>query len=294
MFAETTRYGVLVGVDGSQEAATAVRWAAHEAQLFDVPITLMYVVPPIGVRWPAGPLQETIAEFERDNAEEALDYARDAVSSATASGKSIDIRTEIQRAPSLPALIDASKEARMVVVGSRGKGAVGRLVMGSVSTGLIHHGHGPVTVVHSRLGKLPDVSAPVLLGIDGSPASESATELAFDEASARGVDLLAAHVWNGGRGLPLQGAEWRDHKQVADEVLAERLAGWQERYPGVQIRRHVEFDEPARWLGERSGTAQLVVLGSHGRGGFSGMLLGSVSSAVAQSAHVPVMVVRPR
>jgi nucleotide-binding universal stress UspA family protein len=294
MVVETTRYGILVGVDGSQESATAVRWAAREAQLFDVPITLMYVVTPIGVRWPAGPLQATIAEFERENAEEALRYAREAVSAATASGRPVDIRTEVQRGPSLPVLIDASKEARMVVVGSRGMGAVGRLVMGSVSTGLIHHAHGPVTVVHSRLGKLPDASAPVVLGIDGSPASESATGLAFEEAAVRGVELLAAHVWNGGNGLPLQGHEWRDHKHLAEEVLAERLAGWQERYPDVDVRRHLEFDEPAGWLIERSRTAQLVVLGSHGRGGFSGMLLGSVSSTVAQSADVPVTVVRPR
>lgn len=294
MSAESTRYGILVGVDGSQESATAARWAAREAQLFDVPITLMYVVTPVGVRWPTGPLQATIAEFERENAEEALSYVRAEVAAATASGTALDIRSEVQRAPALPALIDASKEARMVVVGSRGMGTVGRLLMGSVSTGLIHHAHGPVTVVHSREGRLPDVTAPIVLGIDGSPASESATALAFEEAAVRQVDLLAAHVFNGGNGLPLQGQEWREHKQRAQEVLAERLAGWQERYPDVRVLRHVEFDEPARWLAERSRTAQLVVLGSHGRGGFSGMLLGSVSSAVAQSVDIPVTVVRPR
>lgn len=294
MLVETTRYGILVGVDGSQESATAVGWAAREAQLFNVPITLMYVVTPVGVRWPAGPLQATIAEFERENAEEALRYACDAVSSATAAGRPADIRTEIQRGPALPVLIDASKEARMVVVGSRGMGAVGRLFMGSVSTGLIHHAHGPVTVVHSQLGKLPDISAPIVLGIDGSPASERATGVAFEEAAVRGVSLLAAHVWNSGNGLPLQGPQWRDHKHMAEEILAERLAGWQERYPDVQVQRHVEFDEPAHWLCERSRTAQLVVLGSHGRGGFAGMLLGSVSSTVAQSVDIPVTVVRPR
>lgn len=289
------RYGIVVGVDGSQESSAAVRWAVSEAQLYGVPVTLMYVVAPtiVGVPWSS--LQDTVAECQRQNAEVVLAHARDAALSITASsGKEIEVRTEVQYSPPLPALVAASKDAQMVIVGSRGMGAVGRLVLGSVSSGLIRHAHGPVTVVHTHRGQLPDTSAPILLGIDGSPASEGATTVAFEEAARRAVDLVAVHVWGDVGGLPLQGQEWRDHKARAEEVLAERLAGWQERYPDVRIQRLVEFDEPARWLIDRSHSAQLVVLGSHGRGGFAGMLLGSVSSAVAQSVTVPVTVVRPR
>ncbi|PRC47174.1 universal stress protein, partial [Mycobacterium sp. ITM-2017-0098] len=242
------------------------RWAAKEAMLSGVPITLMYLLRPEIVTWPLAPSDRFSVESEIRNAEEVLEFARRTALSRAGPGNPPAIRTEVPRSAPLAGLIDASKDAQMVVVGSRGKGTLGRLVLGSVSSGLIHHAHCPVTIVHSHLGELPDAAAPVVVGIDGSPASEAATALAFEEAARRDVDLIAVHAWSDvGRRL-LQGAEWREHKQQAEEILAERLAGWQERYPDVRIQRHVDFDQPARGLIERSRTAQLVVLGSHGRG----------------------------
>ncbi|AFM15836.1 universal stress protein UspA-like protein [Mycolicibacterium chubuense NBB4] len=288
-----TRYGILVGVDGSQQSYTAARWAAEEARLFGLPVTLMDVVTPTAATWSRVPLEQTIAECERENAEDILASARDTVAACTIRGEIPEVRTEVAHAPALKTLIDASKDARMVVVGDRGLSGVGRLLMGSVSTGLIHHAHCPVTVVHSRHGRLPDADGPVLLGIDGSPAPEAATAVAFEEAERRGVDLVAVHAWCDVGLLPLTGVDWRSREQEAGELLAERLAGWQEQFPGVAVRRRVEFDKPARWLIDESRTAQLIVVGSHGRGGFAGMLLGSVSSAVAQSVEIPVIVVRP-
>ena len=180
----------------------------------------------------------------------------------------------------------------MVVVGSRGMGALGRAVLGSVSSGLVHHAHCPVAVVHADEAMAPDPTSPVLLGIDASPASEAATALAFDEASRRRVDLVALHAWSDLGVYPIVGMYWQQYEDEGHEVLAERLAGWQQQYPDVNVQRRVVCDQPARALIDESERAQLVVVGSHGRGGFKGMLLGSVSTAVAEGAKAPVIVAR--
>ena len=134
--------------------------------------------------------------------------------------------------------------------------------------------------------------APVLVGIDGSPASELATAIAFDEASRRSVDLVALHAWSDVEAAEFPGVDWSTLESLADEILVQRLAGWHERYPDVSVRRVVVCDRPAQQLIEQAESAQLVVIGSHGRGGFEGTLLGSVSATVVQSARMPVIVAR--
>jgi nucleotide-binding universal stress UspA family protein len=181
----------------------------------------------------------------------------------------------------------------MIVVGCRGRGAFGRVVLGSVSSGLIRHAQCPVAVIHhKRLQMTRSHIDPVVVGIDGSPASELATAVALDEASRRGVELVAVHAWSDPTGYAFRAEDWPSVKAQAEEVLAERLAGWQERYPDVTVRRVVVRGRPAPQLLEQAETAQLLVVGSHGRGEFAGMLLGSVSSTVVQSAQIPVIVAR--
>ncbi|HUO39169.1 MAG TPA: universal stress protein, partial [Mycobacterium sp.] len=253
-----------------------------------LPITLVHVVAPIVVSWPMGPMHDNITTWQREHGLEILDRSR-----RIAAGSTPDLRTELHHGAPVPGLVDASKDAEMVVVGSRGQSAFRRDLLGSVSSGLIRHGRCPVAVIHDAdsLAQLKP-KAPVLVGIDGSPASEAATALAFDEASRRGVDLVALHAWSDVAVFPILGMDWRTYRDQGEEALAERLAGWGERYPDVRVHRRLVCDRPARWLVEESVNAQLVVLGSHGRGGFAGMLLGSVSAAVAESTRVPVIVTR--
>lgn len=179
----------------------------------------------------------------------------------------------------------------MIVVGSRGHGALLRTLLGSVSSALVHHAHCPVAVLHEQAPP-EHRDAPIVVGVDGSPASERATALAFEEASLRQVELVALHAWSDAEWPEVAAIPWSAYSADAEETLAERLAGWQERYPDVVVRRIVVRDHPAANLLAESESAQLVVLGSHGRGGFAGMLLGSVSSAVVHSVHTPVIVAR--
>ena len=193
----------------------------------------------------------------------------------------------------VPTLVDLSKDAEMVVTGCRGSGRWPGRLMGSVSSGLLRYAHCPVAIIHDEDPLMPHPSkAPVLVGIDGSSASELATAIAFDEASRRNVGLIAVHAWSDVDVSEWPGIDWPATQSMAEEVLAERLAGWQEQYPDVQVSRTVVRDQPARQLVQRSEEAQLVVVGSRGRGGFAGMLVGSVGETVAQMARMPIIVAR--
>jgi nucleotide-binding universal stress UspA family protein len=283
--------GILVGVDGSEFSHTAVRWAVREAAMRREDLTLMTVAERHG-----GPVTydtETMltSRFaQHGEGDRILATARQIVDDERGDRRSGKVDTEFLFAHPLATLIDASKDMRLVVVGDRGMTAMDRLTLGSVSSGLVRHAHCPVAVIHKQHPE-PDAHAPILLGIDGSPASELATAIAFDEASHRRAPLIAMHAWahsfTSGAHLDLTIDE-----QKGDEALSERLAGWQENYPDVQVKPTVIHDDAGRWLVNHSDTAQLIVVGSHGRGGFAGMLLGSVSSAVVHAAEVPVIVAR--
>lgn len=285
--------GILVGVDGSPAAKYAVDWAARDAAMRNARLTIVHTVRPIGLTPP--PLSATTAfsRWQVEQGQAILDDAVEIARRSTSGGGPTQIERELLFSPAVPALIDLSKEAQLVVVGSRGRGPLTRSLLGSVSSSLIRHAHCPVAVIHDEDPLMPQpAQAPVLVGIDGSTISELATSIAFQEASWRGVELVALHVWSDVEVNDFPTIDWPAMKPAAQQILAERLAGWQQRYPDVPVRRVVECDHPTYHLIKGSESAQLVVVGSHGRGGFAGMLLGSVSTAVAHSVRMPVIVAR--
>ncbi|ULE33416.1 universal stress protein [Mycobacterium sp. IDR2000157661] len=285
--------GIVVGADGSVPSQAAVRWAAREATMRDLPLTIMHAnrvseISASVLMWPAGRIPQEVLALQEDEARKIISDAVGVAREYTAPRR-LEVDTETFLGGPVPTLIDLSKDAQLVVVGSRGRSAFNRALLGSVSSGVIHHSHCPVAVIHDEAP--PSDNLPVLVGIDGSRASEAATAIAFDEASWRGVELIALHVWSDAD-LSEFSMDWETVHAAASKTLAERLAGWHERYPDVAVRKVVEFQQPAHHLVKLSKQAQLVVVGSHGRGGFAGMLLGSVGSAVVQAARVPVIVAR--
>jgi nucleotide-binding universal stress UspA family protein len=287
---------MIVAVDGSAASDAAVRWATAEAAMRNAPLTLLHAmapgVPVWGLGYAMAPLPLDYGELQEEDGKRVLTCARDVAEAAMPPGRQVVVESELITATTVPTLIDATKDAEMIVVGCRGKGAWRRSLLGSVSTALVQHAHCPVAVIHDPADAPTPEAGPVVVGVDGSAASERALAIAFDEASWRGADLVALHAWIDSDTSALPHSAWPDFQTAAEETLAERLAGWSDRYPDVQVRRKLVFDKPARHLLEAAESAQLVVLGSHGRGGFAGMLLGSVSTAVVHAVQTPTIVAR--
>src|SRR6476646_1979742 len=233
-------HGVIVGTDGSPWSQAAVRWAAREAVMRHVPLTVVHVVTPISVAvsalaWPAGRVPQEVLEIQENDARGVIADAIKVVKDDTTHSDRPEIGSEILFGRYVTGLADLSKEAQLMVVGCRGRTGQHRL-LGSVSTGLIHHAHCPVAVIHDEVSSLPQSPGlPVVVGIDGSRASELATAIAFDEASWRGVDLVALHVWSDATVSDVPSQEWSAQQAAAEEPLAERITVWQDRYPDVSV-----------------------------------------------------------
>ncbi|WP_245997231.1 universal stress protein [Nocardia pseudobrasiliensis] len=209
------------------------------------------------------------------------------------------VSTEVSESGPAELLVGESARAYRLVLGHRSaSGLVGHL--GSTLVSVASHGRGAVVVVRPDAGGESWVrrSGPVVVGIDGGPVSEAAVAAAFEEASERGSELIAVHVWSerdlgrfAGTSGPL--GPVADFRELESEIVGERLAGWQEKYPEVVVVRRLYPADVVATLQHWSQSAQLMVVGSRGRGGFLGLLLGSTSNSLVQHAQCPVMVVHP-
>jgi nucleotide-binding universal stress UspA family protein len=285
---------IVVGVDSTPSSRVALAWAADEALRRRLPLRVVHALD-----WPAGAYQspddqrpwQTWASVFRAGGERILEDAR-----AFAAGRHPEVAVSAWLVDGAPAqaLRGQAGEAAMVVLGSRRLSSVRELLTtGSVAVPVSAHSPCPVAVVR-EFEHAMEQPAFVVVGVDGSKSSETALEFAFEEASRRGAALVAVYAW---RPSALQaGIASVRHEEPGAEaghrlLLAESLAGWREKYPDVELRRELVPGHPVHVLSEASRHALALVVGSRGRGGFAGMLLGSVSQGVIHHAQCPVIVV---
>lgn len=289
---------VVVAVDGSSASKNAVRWAANTALKRGVPLRLAaaYTMPQFLYAEGMVPPQELFDELQN----ETMEKIEESRTIAHEIAPDIKIGYTIAEGSPIDMLLEMSDNVTMLVMGSRGLGGLSGMVMGSVSGAVVSHAHCPVVVVRED-NHVTEANkyGPVVVGVDGSDISQKATEFAFAEAAARGAKVVAVHTWMDMQvqaslaGLAAAQQEWTEIEREQTELLQQRLAPLLEQYPDVEVEMVITRDRPIRALVDNSKEAQLLVVGSHGRGGFRGMLLGSTSRAILQSAPCPMVVVRP-
>ncbi|MFI7210351.1 universal stress protein [Micromonospora maritima] len=281
---------VVAGVDGSPSSLAAADLAAATAVARSRPLLLVHgYLHPLGYGVPLNPYDLGVPA-PTEEAEKMLERV-----AADLAERYPGLRVQARQVAGGPgaALVEESRRAELVVVGSRGVGGFAGLLLGSVGGQLAQHGHCPVLVVRPAEEPIP-VGGPVVVGVDGSDSAAYAIELAADEADRRDAELALVHVRSPERGAvaPEVAAEAGTAERAeAAELLATAADAVRRAHPGLRVtERAVVAASPETALREASGEASLVVVGSRGRGGFVGLLLGSVSQALVQHAHCPVLV----
>ncbi|MFG1621813.1 universal stress protein [Kribbella sp. NPDC049227] len=288
------RRPVLVGVDGSVSAQAALAWTAAEASYRRCPLRIVHTFT-----WPmvADPFGLDLTEPMNDGLRAAAGWILgDAEIQARQAAPDIKVSAELFAAGAVPTLLAQARDAQLVVVGSRGVGGFPGLLVGSVSSTVAAHAPCPVIVVHPHRDGTAFPASPtgrVVVGVDGSEVSAAAIRFAFQEAARRRVGITAVHAAVPTRQHPSLRVPADIVEQVDRQLFAEAMDSRRILVPGIDVETKLVHSHPAQALIDESDGAELIVVGSRGRGGFTGMLLGSVSQAVLHHAACPVAVVHP-
>ncbi|MDI1291089.1 MAG: universal stress protein [bacterium] len=288
----TTMPLVVVGVDGSSESTSAAAWAAREAERVGGRLRIVntwhahaYPTSPFFI----GSVPEIVREPEHTalvNVEAARQLAADIASS-------LDVEVLTPGGPSAWTLLENATDARLLVIGGKRRSLLDRAVFGSVTTHAVTHAHCPVVVVRaapSDGAAASESRGPVLLGFDDSAGARIAAEFAFEYAAGHGLDLSVVETITFVLGA--SSSSGHDDGQTNSEYLTEAMSGFAAKHPTVAMTTETAVGHPASVLLERAAGAELLVVGSRGRGWFEGMLLGSVSSALVHQAPASIAVVR--
>jgi nucleotide-binding universal stress UspA family protein len=276
---------VVVGVDGSAHSDAAIAWAVGYAALENRPLVIVNAIgrPAVGDLGDPAEARKTVRMAARRVADHALGLAR-----RMAPGLEIDVTTPVGDARSV--LLDLADHASMIVVGTRGHGPVASLLLGSVSIAVASHAPCAVAVVRPREEPAP---GGVVVGVAADGSDSSAIEFAAAIASDSGCPLELVHGWHSDEKI----TDLLNHEQrqqvvgLHESLLADTTARLIEKFPGLQVSRHMSDQSPVKAIVERSAAADCVVVGSRRRSGVRAFL-GSVSRGVIEHAHCTVVVLR--
>lgn len=289
---------IVVGMDGSAEAVRAAEYGAIAANQHNVPLRLIFAHRP-ALMWGPSVLLANENRSERDWAREMLLEAHQRVAEAH---PDVLVQTAVVSGSPATALVDASRRARLVVLGTRAAGGLVGHLAGSVAAQVAAYAHTPVVVIRPTADGVADPAVvsnrPVVVGLDGSTESERAMAFAAEQAVLRGVDLCAVYAWNVlevrdmGPIVP-DGFDAGAVEKKALRLLTEATEGWSDQCPDLTIiRRVIHGLDPVDALSQAGDDAGLIVVGSRGHGGFLGLRLGSTVDGLIRRVGVPIAVVR--
>lgn len=267
---------VVVGYDGSGEGDAALDWAQAEARRRESPLVMLVAS---GIPYLAAPEMSAASPWRDEVTAKLVDEAKSYAAKATG----VDVSVESPLRSPAASLVEASADAELVVIGRHARSAIGEAFWGSTSAQVAAHASCPVVVVDRPVGG--DSAAPVVVAVDGSDHGRAALGFAFQRSAELDAPLVAVHAWwldvsdhLADSWLPddlVEGVE-----NGAQAVLDESLAPWIEKFPDVVVRKILVRQYPVEAVLNAAGDAQVIVVGSRGRGGFAGLLLGSVSQGL--------------
>lgn len=282
---------IVVGVDGSESSSRALQWAVEQAVTEHRALTLVHTIEAITPAYLDGAIAypEETRQALREEAQAILSAARAEVEGVV---PDLEVHEVLEFDDAREVLVELSRDAALLVLGSRGRGKLPRMLLGSVGVALVRAAHCPV-VIH-RPGD-PDVARDgIVVGADGSEDSLPVLEYAYRQASLRQLSLNVLHCFwdiNAATAAAYMVTDPVDDLEAEKMSLAQSMAGMSERYPDVAVHTEMARGVPQEALVRAGERMNLIVVGSHQSGRVSRMLFGSVSVSVVEHASSPVAVV---
>lgn len=283
--------GLIVGFDGSPPSRSALHWAAAQAQLTGCPVHVLaaYSWPPIGGYYGSAAALVSAAELQTMHDDCNL-RLRAGIADVLTRFPGVGVDSELVNGAAAAALIRCSEKADLVVIGGSGAGAVRKFILGSVAASVLHESLCPVAIIPATL---PGHVGRVVVGVDGSTHADAAVKWASAECDRRGSDLVVLHAWQ----YPYRFADTsfeqgNDIARVEAAKILESATRLAREFSNCVVQAQLIEAGTVQCLLEAAADADLVVVGSRGRGGFRTMLFGSVTHALSAHTETPLVVVR--